>query len=181
MGCIAIRSQLTALADGELPRWRSWQVQRHVRSCDGCRHEADSIKSAVRVQAAWLSSAPTLPAGDLDHIRRQLRVAIAAGAQDEEHRSSTGAAARRFGLQPLAATAAVGLLALSLVSWAYGGPMNLLATIGWIQPPSAVATKTELFRDYPLIQNLDALENFDNVNDIPLEEETSSNGPTWVG
>ncbi|HYD47199.1 MAG TPA: anti-sigma factor [Terriglobales bacterium] len=175
--CQSIRPHLTAAADRELSPWRSWQVRRHLDRCDACRSEADKLQRTVSTQITMLRQLMAAPEIPIDEMRRRLRVAIAA-----EPAINDAPWQWHFSFRPVFAGAAVMLLAISTAVWGFGGPTTALIALGWVEPPSAVAAKTDLFQDYPLIEQLDALENFDSVNAVPLEEEqTSFHHASWVG
>ncbi len=68
------------------------------------------------------------------------------------------------------AVAVVLVAALALL----GGPQKVLVPLGVAPPPPAVSRSPEFFKDYSLIQHLDALENFDTVNAEPLDDAQAS-------
>ena len=41
-------SRLSAYADGELGRWRSWQIARHLQRCEPCRRYVEQITGVAR-------------------------------------------------------------------------------------------------------------------------------------
>jgi hypothetical protein len=47
-------------------------------------------------------------------------------------------------------------------------------SVGIESPPTAVVREPDLYTDYPLIQQLDALEHFDTVQSVPLDDEPAS-------
>ena len=53
--------------------------------------------------------------------------------------------------------------------WLAGRP-TVRGPLGREDPPAAVATQPDLFRDYAIIRKLDALEHFDAVLRYPSEE-----------
>lgn len=72
---------LALLAGGELPLWRRWRLERHVRNCDTCQAEYEALAGVRREFARDVNQ---LPAG-LDwsrlefEMRANIRVGLAAG------------------------------------------------------------------------------------------------------
>lgn len=165
--CDGVRKNLTALADGDLPPRRSASVRRHLVGCPECAAEAQAIQSAVVGQQQLLRAA--LSADDVDRtaLWQQLRQAL------DEPPPLAKRFQRPWLLSGGALAAAAALIAVVTAS----GPRPLLVSAGVESPPVAVSTKPELFKDYGLIQELDALEYFDTVESVPLDDEpTSQNG-----
>ena len=74
------------------------------------------------------------------------------------------------------ASSAVAAAAVILALVFAGGPAAVLVPLGVESPPVAVKANPELFKDYPLIQHLDALENFDTVQSVPLDDDQTGQG-----
>ncbi len=176
--CEAIRTDLTAHADGQRSRWRQWRAQRHCRRCRDCEAHAGRIAQDISDQAILLTRALAVPDLDADAMRRKTRILIAALPREDEAPTPVA----RWYARPALALATL-LLAIAVGTWQAGGTDTVLITLGILDPPSTVAHETELFQEYRLIQHLDALENFDSVNSVPLDEgdRTSSRGSPWVG
>src|SRR5206468_3127715 len=100
----------------------------------------------------------------------EVRRALSTASREAEYRARP-----RFDwkwlLRPIPmALAAAALVVLMLVEVA-GGPEDVLVPIGVKAPPPAVSHKPGLFRDYAIIEKLDALENFDTVEVEPLDDD----------
>ena len=176
--CDRVRSHLTALADDEVRGWQKWRLQRHLRRCSSCPKDLLATKRSIEQQSAVLKNLLETTSVDVDSLRRRARLEIAR----EAVQAPSPFPQWRHSLRPLlAGCAALGLIVLSL-SWTVGGPEDVLITLGVVEPPKSLARKTELFYDYTLIEKLDALENFDSVNSVPLEgEQTSFHPVSWAG
>jgi hypothetical protein len=55
--CWLTRRHLTALADGELPRWRACRVSRHLECCAACASFYAAIRGSVKIQSDLLRHA----------------------------------------------------------------------------------------------------------------------------
>lgn len=166
--CRAIELHMTALADGELSRFRRWRVTRHLSGCPKCRRLADSFSISVAAQSRSLARAIAVETSDPDGLRRRVRIQIAALPGE----SSVARVSASRSLRPLwaVATATVLLVLSGVAAWQSEEVVAMLASLGLVDPPAAVAHETELFHDYSIIRNLDALENYDDVKSLPLDE-----------
>ncbi len=57
MHCDQARQQLNALTDGELGRWQTWQIQRHLRRCADCTDELAAIRQLGEQARTWRAAA----------------------------------------------------------------------------------------------------------------------------
>jgi hypothetical protein len=73
--------------------------------------------------------------------------------------------------RPLAIAGAVVTAVVVLFFSVMGGPKAVLIPLGVEPPPVAVTSDPDLFENYQVIQHLDALENFDNVESVPLDDD----------
>lgn len=183
--CRVVQENLTAWIDGELsPRWDD-RVRRHLTGCPGCAAAADGLRKSIEMQRQTLARVTAV--ADFDsatawvHLQRALRAPIA-GA--EWIRNGTAAASpppvwlavlRAWLTGRLAvAGAAMAVAAALLVLLVAGGPKAVLIPLGVTPPPVAVTRQPDLFKDYALIEELDALENFDTVESVPLDDDQAS-------
>src|SRR5262249_41516280 len=84
------------------------------------------------------------------------------------------ATVREWFSHPLAQAAGAVAVAVGLTLVVAGGPKAVLIPLGVAPPPPAVRSHPDLFKDYSLIQHLDALENFDTVESEPLDDDQAS-------
>lgn len=162
--CRSVRENLTAWVDGELSPRSAMRVQRHLAACSVCAAEADEMRTAIEWQRRCLPQAVMVAEFDPQPLQARLRRALAA---EPEPRPMWWA--RLF--QPVAVAGAVVAAAVALIVLMAGGPRAVLIPLGVQSPPPAVARETDLFKDYQLIQRLDALENFDTVESVPLDDD----------
>jgi len=179
--CARIRSELTAWVDGELTARRDERVQRHLARCVACAAEAESVRATIQGQRRALSRLTAVP--DLDTGPMWAAVQRGLAAADQPGAQATRPAWVRWrgelrGWQwlwrPVAVVGAATAVAVVVTVTMFGGPQKVLVPLGVEAPPPAVSRAPELFKDYPLIQHLDALENFDTVNAEPLDDGQAS-------
>jgi anti-sigma factor RsiW len=167
--CDWVHENLTAWIDGELPMRERAALQQHLETCGPCTAEARDLRAAIGLQRRVLGQMTGAGAIETEPLWRKVRLAL---VEAERPRAPWWGWLR----QPFAmagATVAAALLILLIA----GGPRAILVSLGIESPPTAVAREPELFKDYPLIEQLDALEHFDTVQSVPLDEEpTSQNG-----
>jgi anti-sigma factor RsiW len=176
--CRVIRDNLTAWIDGELSsRWDD-RVRTHLAACAACTTEADGLRQSIELQHRMLSQVTILPGFDPAPAWTRVQRALRAAARDTQDTAdapgSWMAVLRGWFGHPLAlagAAMAVGLILLLAVA---GGPKAVLIPLGVAPPPVAVTSHPDLFKDYSLIQHLDALENFDTVESEPLDDDQAS-------
>jgi anti-sigma factor RsiW len=165
--CAAARENLTAWLDGELSERQARSIDQHVEACAGCAAVLHQLRTAVAVQRLALPRVAVTEAIDTERLWRRLHAAVL-DEPDGQHSLWTWLW-RPFALASLAATAMlVGFLIVA------GGPRAVLLPLGVVAPPPDVAQRPDLFKDYRLIEQLDALENFDTVETVPLEDDSSS-------
>ncbi len=162
--CRAVRRELTAWCDGELSRRRAERITHHLAACAACAAEAESLRAAIGWQRQALPQ--IMAAGELDVVplHAQLRRALAA---DREPRSQPWA----WLFRPVAIAGAFAIVAIVVSLSLLGGPRAVLIPLGVESPPVAVTNEPELFENYQLIQQLDAMENFDTVESVPLDDD----------
>ena len=162
--CRRVQEDLTAWLDGELSLSRAADVSQHVGACAACRADAESLRASIAVQRTALRRLAAVGDVDTAALRAQLRRALAA-------ESATRQPMWRWVLRPAVLAPALAVLAVLLLFTAAGGPTDVLAPLGVAPPPPAVTRAPELFKDYTLIQHLDALQHFDTVESEPLDDE----------
>jgi len=146
-------------------------VDAHLDRCASCRAHAEGVRHSIESQRNLLTMLMSPVATDdarmLAAIRRAEPSADAREGWWEGWRWQVL-------LRPIpVAIGAVAVVLATLVEVA-GGPEDVLVPIGVKAPPPAVSRKPGMFRDYAIIEKLDALENFDTVEVEPLDEEASS-------
>ncbi len=168
LGCRGVQANLTAWVDGELSPWRRRWLAWHLARCGECATAANSMEAVVRVQRQALLQLVTPPVDiDTANLLREVRRQLAADPGADE-----GWFARRLApgaLRPLVITAATVMVLLGFVA-RIGGPKDILIPLGVKSPPPKVKQEPDLFRNYSIIEELDALENFDTVEAEPLDE-----------
>ena len=165
-GCRVVQRNLTAWLDGELtPRWAE-RVRRHVATCHACTAEADSLRAAIAQQQTGLARFTATADLDPSALGRRLQRLIA----EEPSRSQTW----RWLFHPIAIAGAAAGAAIFVLFAVAGGPRAVLIPLGVAPPPVAVTRTTDLFKDYPIIEHLDAFENYDSVQSVTLDEDQES-------
>lgn len=167
--CRAVQEELTAWCDGELSDRQAQGIEQHLHACPACAAEAEGIRAAVHWQREALAQVVTAPDLNLAMLHGNLRRSLA--ADPEPQRASWTWLFRPFAL----AGAAVMIAAMVLFSL-LGGPKAVLIPLGVEPPPVEVSSEPELFENYQLIQHLDALENFDTVESVPLDDDALQKG-----
>jgi len=163
VACRVVQRNLTAWLDGELgPRWAE-RVRRHLVSCDACTVQAEGLRAAITQQQAALVRLTAAAEVDPSALGRRLQRLL---AEDPSPSQIWEWVFRPFAI----AGAAVAAVVVVLFAVA-GGPRAVLIPLGVAPPPAAVSRTTELFKDYPIIEHLDALENFDSIQSVTLDEE----------
>ncbi len=153
---------MTAFADGALQPRRAARLNAHVRVCAACHAELREIERTIAMQKAALQA-------PLPELSPEFELRLRQRLQELRRSDAYPTWAARIWKPALAAgLAAAGVL---LAAAPLGGPSAVLVPLGIAPPPPKVAREPELFRDYPIIEHLDELENFDTVQAIPLEDE----------
>jgi len=162
--CRAVRGELTAWCDGELSRRRAEQVEQHLAECAACSAEAESLSAAVRWQRRALPRVTAMAVHDVRALQVRLRRALAA---EPEPRASFWP----WLFRPVAIAAAAAMIGVVTLFSILGGPNAVLIPLGVESPPVAVSSEPDLYENYQLIQHLDAMENFDTVESVPLDDD----------
>lgn len=134
-----VPTQIALFSGGDLGRWESWRVSRHIAHCPQCRHEVQALRDASTHLRDLASELPELPGTpDFDRLAEEMtgniRVGLAAGEAiaifDKPIRS-----ARRFRWNAaLVALGATGIFALAF--WTSLPPQqadHLLSALGHIR------------------------------------------------
>lgn len=165
--CDSIGQLLTPWVDGELAPRDEQRVVQHLADCPSCAEEADSLRRAVAWQTPALATHMRATPVDVEAMRIALRPQINAARRDEERK------ARRswvWWIRPLA-MATAGLALVLVVASRAGEPESILVSLGIAEPPAEVASHPEMFRYLDVIENLEALEHFEAVQAVRLEDE----------
>jgi len=164
MRCRSVRRELTALAEGELRPTLAAKARAHVQRCAPCARELRDTEKAIAVQRAALASTlPELSFTFETRLRQRLREAAA----EADSRSVRGVT----WLWKPALVAGVAVLAVLVAAGSLDQPSPVLVPLGIQAPPAKLAKEPDLFLDYPIIEHLEELENFETVNRLPYEEE----------
>lgn len=166
--CRVVHEDLTAWIDGELPYRRAERLQGHLATCGRCADEGRRLLVAIDAQRRALAAvtavddiAPGAPWAQLQSAMRRY----------EDKRRSFWGWLGDWALRPLPLTGAAVAAAVVLLLLIAGGPAAVLIPLGVEPPPVAVKAHPDLFNNYPLIQHLDVLENFDTVESVPLDDD----------
>jgi hypothetical protein len=169
MRCRSVAEDLTAWIEGGLPRRRDDRIRRHVAACADCAAQAESLRTAVAWQRRALQAVSAAtdvdPAPLCAHLRRVLVAQAAEGRWGWRFLPPVSSLWGRVALAGAALSAAAVVLFLA------GDSGMVLIPLGLESPPPAVTRQTELFKEYPLIEQLDVLEHFDTVESVPLDDE----------
>lgn len=164
--CWLARRHLVAWIDGELPPDPARRIEQHVVGCADCRALATQLSAAIDRQRLLLQSVREPATVDLDAAWATLWRAAA----------DPPAAPRPPLWQPVFAGALAGALGVLLAALVSGRPRTVLVPLGIEAPPHPVAQQPQLYRDYPILEQLDALEHFDTVESVPLDDHASDSG-----
>jgi anti-sigma factor RsiW len=164
--CRAVGADLTAWCDGELSHRRAKRIEHHLAGCATCSAEAESLSAAVRWQRRALPRLTAVADCEFEVLQARLRGALAA---EPELRVPFWS----WLFRPVAIAAAAAMIGVIALFSIMGGPNAVLIPLGVESPPVAVSSEPELFENYQLIQHLDALENFDTVESVPLNDDQS--------
>ncbi len=164
VSCRRVNADLVAWCDGELSPERAKRIADHLSICAACAREAQHTRAAIEWQKTALTDITAVEQFDTQALQMKLRRAL---ASDPEPPLPWWAWLTR----PVALAGAVALVAVVVFFSVVGGPKAVLIPLGVEPPPVAVSSEPELFENYQLIQHLDALENFDTVESVPLDED----------
>lgn len=164
--CRAVKREFTAWCDGELSRREAERVERHLAACAACSAEAESLSAVIRWQRQALRHVTAVADQECTPVQTRLRRALAAEIEPPGR-------ARFWSLifGPVAIATAAAMIAIIVLFSVLGGPNAILIPLGVEAPPVAISSEPELFENYQLIQDLDAMENFDTVQSVPLDED----------
>ncbi len=165
--CDSISDSLTAWIDGELPATDEQVVARHVADCSSCGREAQRLRQAIRWQTETLPARLLESPVDVAALRMGLRRQLNATRRQDE----AVPRAWTWFLRPFAMASAGLALALTVVAWRATQPEPLLVSLGVEEPPPDVATVPDKFQYLEVIENLEALEHFEAVQAVRLEDE----------
>ena len=164
--CRAVKREFTAWCDGELSRREAERLEQHLAACAACSAEADSLSVAVRWQRQALRHVTAVADHECAPLQARLRRAL---ATEIEPRAQGQFWSWIF--RPVAIATAAAMIAIIVLFSVLGGPNAVLIPLGVEAPPVAISREPDLFEDYQLIQHLDAMENFDTVESVPLDED----------
>lgn len=162
--CRAVKRDLTAWCDGELSRRWAERIEQHLAECAVCSAEAESLSAAIRWQHQALSRVTAVADYEFGGLEAKLRRALAAERE-------VPAPFWSWPFRPVAIALAAAMIGVIMLFSIMGGPNAVLIPLGIESPPVAVSSEPELFENYQLIQHLDALENFDTVESVPLDDD----------
>jgi anti-sigma factor RsiW len=144
-------SVLSALADGELTPEESAVVQSHLESCAQCRQRFDAIRNAGE---AIKGMAGIEPSAGFDRAFWQK---IADLENREKSRFRLGALLADW--RPLLASGVAAAIAVAI--FVYTGQHKSLT-----QEEALIAQNIELLQDYDVIDQLDMLEHWDDIQTV---------------
>lgn len=158
---------------GELRGEEGARVTRHLEGCASCREAADSAAAAMRELARRVEA---VPAPDAAIYRAELYRKLNARAEPGV-RGNAGTPWRRprivglsLGAFGVAAAALMLIFVMHQGAWVAAPPqvavppMDQLATQeGTMQEAAMTGADVGLLRDYPMVERLDLLENYDVI------------------
>ncbi len=171
--CRKIKENLTAWIDGELALGANERVEQHLARCASCSDEARILRRSVESQRRLLPQVAGARPTDADRLLAAVRRRIAA-AEPVEEEGWWRRWSWTWGLRPLPMAVAAAVLLVVVFVEVAGGPDDVLVPVGVKAPPAAVSRKPAMFRDYAIIEKLEALENFDTVEVEPLDDDQAS-------
>jgi predicted anti-sigma-YlaC factor YlaD len=163
-GCEFVTENLTAWIDGALPSGASIALRNHLQGCAACARAESAARAAIDRHRRLIPRAVTLEGVDPDRVWQRLQAAL----QEAPDRWW------RWWLRPALMGATAAAAAAVVVLLLAGRPENVLVPLGIETPPIEVVQHPDLFRDYAIIEQLDALEHFDTVLAVPLEDSSSA-------
>lgn len=168
--CEGFRELLTAAVDGELSLGQRLRLFLHQNRCAACDAAGERRRAFVDEQRNLLRQ---LPPVDLDvnaALAAARREMVALGAENLQRSAPAMAEPQRPWLWTAVAGATTALLLASTVA-SLGGIDAVLVPLGVEDPPQAVAKRADLFHEYDVIRQLDALEHYDAVRAVPLKKK----------
>ncbi len=161
--CRSVHRNLVAWCDGELSPRQARRVRDHLATCAACAGEAERVRTAIEWQTQALIGI-AVAAADTHALQMKLQQALAS-------EPDPGFPWWTWLTRPVALGAAAAVALVVVFFSLVGGPKAVLIPLGVEPPPVAVSSEPELFENYQLIQHLDAMENFDTVESVPLDED----------
>ena len=164
--CRAVKREFVAWCDGELSGREAERVEQHLAACEACSAEAESLSAVIRWQRQVLRHVTAVTDQECAPLQTRLRRALAAEIEPPGQ-------ARFWSLifRPVTIATAAAMIAIIALFSVLGGPNAVLIPLGVEAPPVAISRQPDLFENYQLIQYLDAMENFDTVQSVPLDED----------
>jgi anti-sigma factor RsiW len=166
--CPRCRDDLTAFVDAQLDPLTHLRLRAHLLFRPGCAAAAASLRRVVDLQRDHLSEPVAI---DVEALLASARDAIRAlGVPRAGTAHQPPASGFRWNRSLVAGMAAAAVILVTAVGIA-GRPRTVLVPLGLEEPPAALAKKPDLFRDYEMFRELEALEHFDAVNRVRLEKK----------
>lgn len=164
-GCRFVQRNLTAWVDEALSARAQVRVTEHLRRCPECAATAAAWRGMIAGQRQVLRTLSAGSAVDAERLHARVRGVLAA--------EPAGKVESFFDLpwlpRPLVIAGGAVLAGVALLLL-FGGPAATLMALGIEAPPVAVARQTDLFTEYSVIQQLDALQHFDTVEAVQLDD-----------
>jgi hypothetical protein len=158
-----MRSEFVFFLDGELDEKSSERVRIHLQDCDPCSRELQAIEDSIRIFQ-------TLP-----RIESRREVQRALWERIEGYRTQWGWLGffrAKFWI-PVGAAVALGLLL-------FLSPMSNMIFRSSLD--DELASNPDFLVNYPIIENLDALQALDTIEKTPkIEEGARLRQKLWVG
>jgi anti-sigma factor RsiW len=164
--CRAVKREFTAWCDGELSRRETERVERHLAACAACSAYAQSLSAAIRWQRQALPHVTAVGDHECAPLQAKLRRALAAEIEPRAQGQFWS-----WIFRPVTIATAAAMIAIVVLFSVLGGTNAVLIPLGVKAPPVAISSEPDLFANYQLIQHLDAMENFDTVESVPLDED----------
>jgi predicted anti-sigma-YlaC factor YlaD len=164
---------------GELGSEEQTSVARHLEGCASCREAAEEAAAAMRELARRVEDVPALdPAIYRAELYRKLAARCErATRRDVERRGwrQPGIIGLSLGTLGAAAAALVLIFVMRHGARLAPPPIDQLATQdGTIQEAAMTGVDVGLLRDYPMVEHLDLLENYDVIAHL---DEVSESAP----
>ena len=163
MRCGRVQKDLVAYHDGALHPSTTARLERHLVRCQDCAAAARRLGRAVEQQRRLLRQAfPPEPAPD---------PAVLAAARRQITDRSLARGRGGLGWRPVwvAVPAAAAIVWLWVGGWIEAG----LIIAGFRPPPSPVAVAPEFYRDFPMFERLELLEQLDVLVRTANEERSA--------
>lgn len=166
--CARCREHLTAFVDAQLGLLARLRLRVHLLLNPPCAAAVAALRRVVDRQRAELSEPVAV---DVEALLESARGAIGAlGTPRAPEPRQVPMSGFRWNRSLVAGLAAAAVFVVAAVGIA-ARPRTVLVPLGLEEPPAALAKKPDLFRDYEMFRELDALEHFDAVNRVRLEKK----------